>query len=48
MALADAVQAACEIEETRIPAIFRQELVQVLTRRATAAALQRAREASRP
>lgn len=47
-AVATAVQSVCEIEETRIPAIFRQELMQVLTRRATAAALQRMREASRP
>lgn len=44
--LADTVQSACEIEETRIPAVFRQELVQVLTRRACAAALHRAREAA--
>jgi CO/xanthine dehydrogenase FAD-binding subunit len=48
MALADTVQAVCEIEETRISAIFRRELLQVLTRRATTAALRRAREASRP
>jgi aerobic carbon-monoxide dehydrogenase medium subunit len=44
-ALADAVQNACEIEEARIPAVFRKELVQALTRRAAAAALQRARGA---
>jgi len=46
-ALADAVQNACEIEETRIPAVFRKELVHALTRRAAAAALQRARGALR-
>jgi aerobic carbon-monoxide dehydrogenase medium subunit len=46
-ALADIVQSVCEIEETRIPAIFRQELVHVLTRRACVAALRRAREVSR-
>jgi carbon-monoxide dehydrogenase medium subunit len=44
-AMAEAVQNACEIEETRIPAVFRKELVQVLTRRAASAALQRARGA---
>ena len=44
-ALADAVQNACEIEETRIPAEFRKELVQALTRRAAGAALERARGA---
>ena len=43
--LADVVQSVCEIEETRIPAIFRQELAHVLTRRACAAALSRAGEA---
>ena len=43
--LADIVQSVCEIEETRIPAIFRQELVHVLTRRACAAALNRTGEA---
>lgn len=42
-ALADAVCAACEIEETRIPAVFRRELLHTLTRRAAATALQRAR-----
>ena len=46
--LADAVCAACEIEETRIPAIFRRELVHALTQRAMAAALQRARGGTRP
>jgi carbon-monoxide dehydrogenase medium subunit len=46
-ALAEAVQSACAIEETRIPAVFREELVVALTRRAASAALQRAREASR-
>jgi aerobic carbon-monoxide dehydrogenase medium subunit len=47
-ALADTVQTVCEIEETRIPAIFRKELVHVLTQRATAAALERARKAPQP
>ena len=47
-ALADAVCAACEIEETRIPALFRRELMHALTQRAAAAALQRARGAPRP
>lgn len=46
-ALADAIQDACEIEETRIPAVFRKELVHALTRRAALAALQRARGALR-
>lgn len=44
IALADAVHVACEIEESRIPAVFRRELLHVLTHRAAAAALQRARE----
>ncbi|MEJ2434153.1 MAG: FAD binding domain-containing protein, partial [Pseudolabrys sp.] len=44
-ALAGNIESVCEIEEARIPAIFRQELVHVLTRRATAAALARAGEA---
>jgi len=47
-AVADVVQSVCEIEETRIPAIFRQELVHVLTQRAIAAALQRARKVPQP
>ncbi len=42
--LADIVQSVCEIEETRISAIFRRELVHALTRRACAAAVTRARE----
>jgi aerobic carbon-monoxide dehydrogenase medium subunit len=42
-ALADAVHDACDIEETRIPAVFRKELVLALTRRAASAALRRAR-----
>ena len=46
-ALAKAVENACEIEETRIPAVFRKELVQTLTRRAAATALERARGAHR-
>jgi aerobic carbon-monoxide dehydrogenase medium subunit len=44
-ALADAVQDACDIEEARIPAVFRKELMHALTRRAASAALQRARGA---
>ncbi len=47
-ALADIVKSVCEIEETRIPAIFRQELVEVLTQRATRAALERARKGWQP
>jgi aerobic carbon-monoxide dehydrogenase medium subunit len=43
--LADAVQDACDIEDGRIPAVFRKELVVALTRRAASAALRRAREA---
>jgi carbon-monoxide dehydrogenase medium subunit len=46
-ALAAAVRDACEIEETRIPAVFRKELVHALTRRAASAALERARGAPR-
>ncbi len=45
-ALAEAAHNACEIEETRIPAVFRRELVRALTRRAASAALQRARGAA--
>lgn len=45
--LADIVQSVCEIEETRISAIFRQELVHVLTQRACTAALKGAWEALR-
>lgn len=44
--LAHAVEGACEVEETRIPATFRRELVQILTERAATAALTRAREGS--
>jgi len=44
--LAEAVQDACDIEETRIPAVFRKELLVALTRRAASAALRRAREAA--
>jgi carbon-monoxide dehydrogenase medium subunit len=47
IALAEAVQDACEIEETRISAVFRTELVHALTRRAASAALERARGAQR-
>ena len=46
--LADAVSEGCEIEETRIPAIFRKELTHELTRRAVAAALARGRAARKP
>jgi carbon-monoxide dehydrogenase medium subunit len=46
--LADAVSDGCEIEETRIPAVFRKELTHELTRRAVAAALARARGARKP
>lgn len=46
--LADAVCAASEIEESRIPAEFRHELLQALAQRAAAAALQRARGGARP
>ena len=46
--VADAVCDGCEIEETRVPAIFRKELTHELTRRAVAAALARARDARKP
>jgi len=46
--LADAVSDGCEIEETRIPAIFRKELTHELSRRAVVAALARARDAGKP
>ena len=48
MTLADAVSDGCEIEETRVPAIFRKELTHELTQRAVSAALARAWYASKP
>lgn len=45
-AVAEAAHNACAIEEARIPAVFRRELMQALTRRAASAALQRARGAA--
>ena len=47
LVLADAVCAASEIEESRIPVEFRRELLQALTRRAAEAAMQRARGGAR-
>lgn len=46
--LANAARDGCQVEETRIPAVFRKELVHALTQRTVIAARERARGGWRP